>query len=55
MKLYIYMGRPCNVIANMQDCNIIVDEFEPHFWYYIHFSTNALEKVMNLLISLATG
>ena len=35
-------------MAKVQDCDIIVNEFELQSRYYIHFRTNTLVKSMNL-------
>ena len=38
---------PLGVIVKAMDCGIVVSEFEPHSFYYIHSLTNTLEKGMN--------
>ena len=38
-----------DVVANVQDCNIVVSEFKIQPWYDIHFRTNILGKGMNFL------
>ena len=43
------------VVANVQDCDITVSEFELHSRYYIHFQTNTSEKMMNILIPTSHG
>ena len=32
-------GRRCGVVANIQDCEIVVNEFKLHLCYYVHFKT----------------
>ena len=39
-----------SIIANVLDCDIIVNEFEPQSRNYIHFQINTLRKGMNPLI-----
>ena len=39
----------------MQDCDIIVSNFELKLRYIIHFQTNILEKGMNSLIFPSMG
>ena len=46
---------PCNIVANMLDCDIVVSKFELQSHYYIHFKTNALRKGINPLITPAMG
>ena len=43
-------GSPDSVLANIQDCNIIVSIFKPHSQYCIHSWVNTLGKDMSLLI-----
>ena len=38
-------------MANMLDCDTLVNEFERQSPYYIHFLSNTHEKCMNPLIS----
>ena len=40
-----------DVVANLQDCDIVVNEFELQSRYYVHFRTNTLGKGMNPLIT----
>ena len=42
---------PCDVMANVLDCKILISKFKPQLHYYVHFPTNTLGKVMNPLIS----
>ena len=43
--IYIYITkRPCGIVANVLDCDIVVSEFKFHLCYYIHFWTNTLRK-----------
>ena len=41
---------PHDVVANMLDCDIIVNKFKLHSCYYVHFQANTLGKGMNILI-----
>ena len=43
-------GNLCGVVANVEECDIVVSEFELQANYYVHFWTNILWKGMNLLI-----
>ena len=43
------------IVTNMQNCNIIVSEFELQSRYYVHFWTNIFRKGMNPLIPPAMG
>ena len=43
------------VVATVQDCDIIVSEFELQSRYYVYFQTNSIRKVMNSLIFPAIG
>ena len=43
-------GSSCSVVANMLECDIIVNRSELQSQYYIHFQTNTLWKDMNPLI-----
>ena len=43
-------GRHRSVVANMQDCDIVVGKLELQLHSYVHFRTNILAKSMNLLI-----
>ena len=38
-----------SVVANMLDCNIVVNEFELQSRYYVYFRTNTLPKGMKRL------
>ena len=38
---------PCDVVAHVLDCNIVVSEFKFQLHCYIHFWSNALRKAMN--------
>ena len=40
----------CDVVANMLDCDIIVNEFKLQSCYHVHFQTNTLRKGINILI-----
>ena len=46
---------PVPQMANMLDCNIEINEFEPQLHYCIHFQINTFGKGMNLLIPPAMG
>ena len=35
------------MVANVQDCDIQVNDFEPHSIYYVHFRINNLGKDIN--------
>ena len=39
--------RISGVVVNVQDCDIVVSEFELNSHYYVHFRTNTLGKGMN--------
>ena len=41
--------KPHGVVANVVDFDIVVSEFKPQSWDYIHFLTNALGKGVNSL------
>ena len=47
--MYVYEGNPFSVVANKQDCDIIVSEFELQSFYYVHSQINTFGKGMNLL------
>ena len=49
-KYPIKLGDPCGKVANVLNCNIIVNEFKLYLHYYIHFWTNAPGKGINPLI-----
>ena len=40
---------PRGVVANVLDCNIVINEFELQSCYYIDFRTNTLGKDINSL------
>ena len=42
-------------MANVQDCDFIVTEFDLPSRYYFHFRNNTLKKDINLLIPQAMG
>ena len=48
-------GNPCDIVANVLDCEIAISGFE--FWsrYNFHFRTNTLAKCTDLLIPVAMG
>ena len=48
-------GDPCGILINVLNCDIVVEEFKPQWYYYIHFWTNAFEKGMNFLIFRVVG
>ena len=50
-----YEHYPRGIVTNVLDCDIVVNEFEPHSEYYVHFWTNILCKGMNLFISMVIG
>ena len=50
--MHIYMRNLLDIVANLQDCDIVVNEFELSSRYYVHFQTNELENSMNSLIPL---
>ena len=52
---FIGGGGPRGVMVKVQDCGIMVSKFEHQLHYYVHFWTNTLGKVMNLLILPAMG
>ena len=33
-------NNPCGDVANVQDCDIVINEFELQSRYYVHFQTN---------------
>ena len=43
---------PHDVVANVQDCDIVVSKFKLHLRSYVHFLTNTLGKGMDSLITL---
>ena len=50
-KNVTYVGIPHGVVANVLNCDIIVSKFKLQLHFNcIHFWTNALGKIMNLLI-----
>ena len=42
---------PLSVVVNVQECDIVLREFELESRYYIHFRTNILRKGINRLIT----
>ena len=42
-------------VANVQDCDIIVSEFELQSRDYVHFRANIIWKSMNILIPASNG
>ena len=48
-------GRPCDVVANVLNYNIVVSEFELKLCFYVHYRTNTLGKGTNPLILQDTG
>ena len=49
MFKWLFWGESPGWVANMLDWDIIVSDFEFQSYYYIHFWTNTLRKIMNLL------
>ena len=43
------------VVANVLDCNIVVNEFELQSRYFVYFPTNTLGKDMNHLSPPTNG
>ena len=43
------MGVPYDVMAQVLNCDLEVSKFELQSFYYVHFRTNTLEKVINPL------
>ena len=48
-------GSPSAVVANVQDCDIKVREFELHSYNYVHFQTNTLRKGNATLYTPSNG
>ena len=48
--LILTWERPCGVVANVLDCDIILSEFEFLSPYYIYFWTYTLRKGLNAFI-----
>ena len=44
-----------DVVANVFDCDIVVNEFKFQSRYYVHIQTNTHEKGMKSLISPTRG
>ena len=44
-----YTESPCDVVANVVDCDLVVSEFELQSRYYVNFRTNTFGKGMNFL------
>ena len=42
-------------MAYVADCDILVNKFECHSHYYIHFRANTFEEIINLLIHSKCG
>ena len=42
-----------DIVANLLDCDIVVNEFELHPCYYVQFWTNTFREGMNHFILLA--
>ena len=36
----------CVVVANVLDCDIVVNEFELHWRHYVHFRSNTLGEII---------
>ena len=48
-------GSPCDVMAKVLECEIVVYEFELQSQYHFHFWNNTIGKGMNPLILTAIG
>ena len=48
-------GESHDAVANVLDCDIVVNKFELWSFHYVYFWTNTLGKGINLLIPLAMG
>ena len=44
---YPLRGNPCDLVANVLDCDIVISEFELQSCNNVHFWTNTLGKGMN--------
>ena len=57
IQIHIYFllfdESPCNVVANVLDCDIVINKFELQSRYYVHFRINTLRKGTNPIISPA--
>ena len=47
---YFNWRSPCSIVANVQDHDIVVNEFKFQSRYYVHFRINTLGKGMKPLI-----
>ena len=50
LSIYLSEGSPRDVVANVLDCDIIVNEFELQSHYHVHIRTNTLGKGMKSVI-----
>ena len=46
------MGKSCDVVAKVLDCDIVVSDFELKICYFVYFRANTIGKAMNPLIPL---
>ena len=53
--VYFLWVNPCDIVANVLECDLIVSEFELQSRYYIHFQTNTLGKHIYPLIHPSYG
>ena len=55
--IYVYLSweSPCGLVVNVQECDIIVNEFELQSRYYVHFRSNPIYPTPSLGQDMTQG